>query len=134
MPGPCRFALAAAKVPSKRWRTRAELLILLEQVHQDVSEGGCPDLSALSLKAGVSPSHLQRLFTATYGASPKTLADRLRAEEAARLLAAGAKPIEVMAALRYSELSAFSRSFKRHFGVSPRDFCKNCQPRTVQIG
>jgi len=134
MPRPCSFGLAVAKVPAKRWRTRAELLSLLEGVRSGILAGEPADLRLLSLSAGVSPSHLQRLFTAAYGESPKAMADRVRGERAAQLLREGAKPIEVMAILRYSELSAFSRAFKRQFGVSPRDFCKNGQPTCPPAG
>jgi AraC-like DNA-binding protein len=128
MAKPCSFALAAAKVPGKRWRTRAELLGVLELARVSILEGEACDLAALALSIGVSQFHLQRLFTAAYGESPRVMSARVRAEQAGALLAQGLKPIEVLAILRYSELSAFSRAFRRHFGVSPREFCKNCQP------
>ncbi|RYG22205.1 AraC family transcriptional regulator [bacterium] len=125
---PCPHALASIKVPGKRWRTRVERLALLQSVRDRILAGGRDDLTKMGDEVGLSPYHLQRLFTAAFGESPKAMVDRLRAERAAEMLRQGAKPIEVVVSLRYTELSAFSRDFKRHHGVSPRMFCKNCQP------
>ncbi len=125
---PCPHALASIKVPGRRWRTRVERLEILNSVRERILAGERDDLTAFGHEAGISPYHLQRLFTAAFSESPKAMADRVRAERAAQLLREGAKPIEIMVLLRYTELSAFSRDFKRHHGVSPRAFCKNCQP------
>lgn len=131
---PCPHALASIKVPGRRWRTRVERLEILNSVRDRILAGERDDLNAFGQEAGISPYHLQRLFTAAFGESPKIMADRVRAERAAQLLRQGAKPIEIMVLLRYTELSAFSRDFKRHHGVSPRAFCKNCQPAALAQG
>jgi len=125
---PCPHALAAIKVPGKRWRTRIERLEILNSVRTRILAGERDDLTAFGHEAGISPYHLQRLFTAAFNESPKAMVDRVRTEKAAEMLRRGATPIEVVVSLRYTELSAFSRDFKRHHGVSPRAFCKNCQP------
>ena len=109
-------------------------MALLQSVRERIIEGPSGDLATMGAEIGLSPYHLQRLFTAAFGESPKAMADRLRAERAAEMLRQGAKPIEVLASLRYTELSAFSRDFKRHHGVSPRMFCKNCQPAGKESG
>lgn len=128
MSGPCRFALAAAKVPSKRFRTRADLIALLEPVRLRLEEARRPlELEALADEVGLSPFHLQRLFRATYGVSPREFGENLRMLAAKEMLRSGAKPIEIFAVLHYSELSAFSRAFKRRQGLSPSAFCKKCQ-------
>jgi AraC-like DNA-binding protein len=109
-------------------------LALLQSVRDRIIAGSSGDLATMGAEIGLSPYHLQRLFTAAFGESPKSMADRLRAERGAEMLRRGAKPIEVLASLRYTELSAFSRDFKRHHGVSPRMFCKNCQPAERDTG
>ena len=125
---PCPYAFALAKTPGKRWRTRAERLAILQGVRERLARGERADLATLGRGAGLSAYHLQRLFAAAFGESPKALSDRLRAERAAEMLRGGAKPIEVVLTLRYTEPSAFSRDFKKRHGLSPRAFCKNCQP------
>jgi AraC-like DNA-binding protein len=130
---PCPYALASIKVPGKRWRTRVERLALLQTVRDRILAGERDDLTAMGEEVGLSPYHLQRLYTAAFGESPKAMVDRLRAGKAAEMLRQGAKPIEVVVSLRYTELSAFSRDFKRHHGVSPRMFCKNCQPASKEL-
>ncbi len=131
---PCPYGLALAKTPGKRWRTRAERLAILDGVRERLRRGERDDLAELGRSAGLSAYHLQRLFTAAFGESPKAFSDRVRAERAAEMLRRGAKPIEVVVSLRYTEPSAFSRDFKRHHGVSPRAFCKNCQPPDAPKG
>ena len=131
---PCPYGLALAKTPGKRWRTRAERLAILDGVRERLQRGERTDLAGLGRAAGLSAYHLQRLFAAAFGESPKAFADRVRAERAAEMLRRGAKPIEVVVSLRYTEPSAFSRDFKRHHGLSPRAFCKNCQPLTASNG
>ena len=131
---PCPYALASIKVPGKRWRTRVERLALLQSVRDRIVAGERQDLATMGEEIGLSPYHLQRLFTAAFGESPKAMVDRVRAERAAEMLRQGAKPIEIVVSLRYTELSAFSRDFKRHHGVSPRIFCKNCQPAGKESG
>lgn len=131
MSGPCRFALAAAKVPSKRFRTRAELLSILEPVREQLDAARRPlELEFLARSVGLSAFHLQRLFKAIYGVTPREYGESKRMQAALEMLEAGAKPVEIFAALHYSELSAFSRAFKRRQGQSPTAFCKKCQPRS----
>lgn len=129
---PCPHALASIKVPGKRWRTRVERLALLQSVRERILASERDDLTRLGEEVGLSPYHLQRLFAAAFGESPKAMVDRLRAERAAEMLRQGAKPIEIVVSLRYTELSAFSRDFKRHHGLSPRAFCKKCQPASTE--
>lgn len=124
---PCSYALAALKVPGKRWRTRAERLAVLERARERIVGLERDDLAGLAQEVGLSPYHLQRLFAAAFGESPREMAERVRAERAAELLRSGATPLEVVVSLRYSEASALSREFRRRHGVSPSAFRKNCQ-------
>ncbi len=68
-------------------------------------------------------------FTADTGESPKLFFNRLLARRAAHLLSGGERNIrEVADELKFCSEFYFSRFFRRHFGVSPREFRKNGPP------
>lgn len=67
--------------------------------------------------------------TADTGESPKLFFNRLLARRAAHLLSGGERNIrEVADELKFCSEFYFSRFFRRHFGVSPREFRKNGPP------
>lgn len=73
--------------------------------------------------AGFSIPHFHRIFTACTGESAAAYVRRARMERAARKLRMGAVDIaEIALAAGYDSHSAFSKAFKRHFGVSPEAF------------
>jgi AraC-like DNA-binding protein len=83
--------------PARRWKVR--------------------DLAKL---AGASRATFMRLFHAATGSSPKRWLTTQRLERAARLLAGGEPTVaEVAAHVGYISEFAFSRAFKRHYGVPP---------------
>ena len=78
------------------------------------------DGRALARRASFSRDHLDRLLAAATGESPVALRRRLLLERAAWQLRTGAAtPTEAAAAAGYGSLAAFSRSFKRAYGVPP---------------
>ena len=90
------------------------------------------DGRALAREAGFSRDHLDRLLAAATGESPVALRRRLLLERAAWQLRTGsATPTEAAAAAGYGSLAAFSRSFKRAYGVAPTAFSGN--GRAVQL-
>jgi AraC-like DNA-binding protein len=98
-------------------KARSQINLLLGQGEielQDVADG-----------LGMSSASLQRKL-AENGVSFSGLVEQVRKEMAASLL--GQKNISVSHishVLGYSEISAFSRAFKRWFGVSPRQWRKD---------
>lgn len=71
---------------------------------------------------GFSVRTLQRRLAAA-GTTYSRLVNRVRHEEACRLLGETDLPVSVVSTmLGYSEPSAFSRAFQRWTGVSPRHF------------
>ena len=73
--------------------------------------------------AGFSVPHLHRLFTASVGESPASYVHRLRMERAGRKLCVGAVDIgSVALAAGYESHAAFSKAFKRHFGLTTSAF------------
>lgn len=80
-------------------------------------------LNEISHHAGYAPQYLSSLFRRDTGMSMQVFLQRLRIEEACRLL--GNTEIrlpELAQAVGYGDTKHFSRVFKRHKGMSPREF------------
>ncbi len=131
---PCEFALASIKVPARKWRTRAELTAILADIKLAIERFEPASLRILAKNYGISPSHLQRLFTSVYQESPSEMSRRVRLKSAADRLRRGERVEKVAAALGYSQPSAFSRAFKAENGLSPRSFSKKCQVESSEQG
>lgn len=70
----------------------------------------------------VSGAGLRRLFHRTTGRSPRTFALECRLNWARQQLQTGTASVKAVAfALGYRKANDFSRAFKRHHGVSPRE-------------
>ncbi len=83
----------------------------------DVS-GSC--VGAASAAARMSQAHFTREFRAVFGEPPEHLRRRLSMERARELLLSTRMPVsELMAHVGHTNLSCFSRSFSRFFGMSP---------------
>ncbi|WP_038149114.1 AraC family transcriptional regulator [Tolumonas lignilytica] len=83
---------------------------------------GEPNLDEVAAKMGLSPWSLQRNLKRE-GISFSTLVDKLRCEMATRYMQQNQLSISDMALLLgYSEVSAFSRAFRRWFNISPRQW------------
>lgn len=78
---------------------------------------------ALAAIAGFSVSHFHRVFTADTGENIACYVRRVRLERAGRKLRMGAVDItEVALAAGYDSHAAFSKAFRRQFGLSPSGF------------
>ncbi|MCI3225994.1 GlxA family transcriptional regulator [Streptomyces sp. NP-1717] len=90
-------------------------------VHAD--PGAPHTLADLAGRAGLSPRHLQRRFTAELGMGPAEYVERVRVEAAQRALTGGDEPVTTIArrcGLGSSE--SLRRAFHRHCGVTPTDY------------
>ena len=77
----------------------------------------------LAAVAGFSVPHFHRIFTAYVGENIASYVRRVRMERAGRKLRMGAVDItEVALAAGYDTHAAFSKAFKQHFDLSPREF------------
>lgn len=86
---------------------------------------GEPNLDDVATKMGLSTWSLQRHLKKE-GISFSLLVDKLRCEMATRYMQQNQLSISDMAMLLgYSEVSAFSRAFRRWFDISPRQWRKN---------
>lgn len=80
-------------------------------------------LAALSRQTGLSTFHLQRVFSASIGETPKQLTLRLRLERAATLLlTTGNTILDVALSCGFQSHEVFIRSFRRRFGITPRAY------------
>ena len=81
------------------------------------------NLERAAAKAGLSPFHFLRLFSAALGVTPHQYLVRSRLRRAARLLADEERAVtDIALDVGFADLSNFVRSFRRAAGVSPRGF------------
>lgn len=81
-------------------------------------------LERLAAAACFSPYHFHRIFSAILGETPRDYIERSRMEQAAKLICLN-KSIaitEIAVSCGFSSPSAFSRTFKKHYGVAPSQF------------
>lgn len=77
-------------------------------------------LSALAKRAGLSPFHLHRVFSAASGETPKQYTLRLRlGRAAAMLLTGGDSVLDIALSCGFQSHEAFTRAFRRRFGMTP---------------
>lgn len=77
-------------------------------------------------KVGLERSYFTTLFTRQMGISPGKYLQNYRMEIAATLLTRDNCSVSTTAlSVGYPDIYTFSKTFKRHFGISPRDYAKN---------
>jgi len=80
-------------------------------------------VAALAALCGVSPSHFNRLFRATFGTSPIDWLRRERISQAKRRLMTTTDSVKRIAEqVGYRDRFFFSKDFKRMTGLTPRQF------------
>ena len=86
-------------------------------------------LDDLAREVGLSPWHLNRVFSRTVGLPPHAWRNQWRLAQAKRLLHGGMGPAETAASLGFADQSHLHRLFKRAFGVTPGGYA---QHKTIQ--
>ncbi len=76
-------------------------------------------LESLARDVGLSPWHLNRVFSRSVGLPPHAWRNQWRLAQAKRLLRSGLGPADVAASLGFADQSHLHRLFKRAFGVTP---------------
>jgi AraC family transcriptional regulator len=100
----------------------------LKRVHRALALAAArPDedlpLAALAGLVGLSPFHLHRTFSAVAGETPKQYTLRLRVSlGAALLLTSNQSVLDVALSCGFQSHEAFTRAFRRRFGMTPRDY------------
>jgi AraC-like DNA-binding protein len=97
------------------------LLYVRNEIIRDLSVP--PVIRELAQIAAMSETKLKQLFKQTFGSTIYNYYQQARMEEAAFLLKQGKYSVaEVGYELGFSNLSHFSRLFKKHYGLSPKRF------------
>lgn len=113
------------RVPAERPRTRRMLLGQLQRARQLIEEssGVMPTLDELATASGLSKFHMLRTFKAAFGLTPLKYAEACKIRRAMQLLKDTRQSIgDIAAVVGYESQSAFTRSFARHAGVTPRQY------------
>ena len=81
------------------------------------------DAESLASSLGASRTSLYRMVKRQHGSSPGRMVERLRMDEACRLLSESGHSVEIIAdQVGYASAFSFSAAFKRIVGVSPSRF------------
>lgn len=84
------------------------------------------NVKTLAEKSNISLFHFHRIIKACLGVSLGTYVNLLRLDAAARLVKYSNENIsEIAVKIGYNDLSAFSKSFTREFGISPSEYRLN---------
>jgi len=79
-------------------------------------------LEEISHRFGYTPQYLSNLFHRDTGMTLQTFLQRLRVEEACRLMGKHKPLTEVAQAVGYTDAKHFSKIFRQHKGISPREY------------
>jgi len=103
---------------------RRRIQLAMEYIEQHLTER--ISVEDIARAAHVSPFHFHRVFASFTGESIQKYVQSRRMEWAARTLrrVPGTGLLDLALAVGYETHSAFSRSFRRHFGVSPSSFVR----------
>lgn len=111
----------AAPPRNPRISTAATIERIRASVAANIDE--IPTLAELASNAGMSRYRLSRMFRKHVGTCLRDYVRNLRLECARQLLAASRQSITATALeCGFYDLSHFDRVFRRHFGVTPREF------------
>ncbi|KJS56483.1 AraC family transcriptional regulator [Streptomyces rubellomurinus subsp. indigoferus] len=80
-------------------------------------------VASLADRAGLSPRHLQRRFTAELGMGPAAYVERVRVEAARRALTEADEPVAALARrLGFGTAETLRRTFHRRVGIAPGEY------------
>jgi AraC family transcriptional regulator len=113
------------RVPAQRPRTRRMMLGQLQRARQLIEDSSrvMPTLDELAAATGLSKFHMLRAFKETFGLTPLKYAEACKVRRAMQLLKSTRQSVgDIAASVGYESQSAFTRSFSRHAGVTPRKY------------
>jgi DNA-binding response OmpR family regulator len=102
----------------------------IAQVQHDEREW--PGLDELARRVGINEKKLTELFRQQFGLTVFEYVAELRLENARRELAGSRLQIQLIADhAGYRNASDFSRAFRRHYGIAPRQYRQACAQATT---
>lgn len=107
-------------------RTIGRERIVVRRVREFINTAfaGGLTLSKLASIAGLSPFHLARVFEKEVGIPPHIYLERVRIENARRLLDSGKAIAEVALAVGYADQSHLTHRFKKLLGITPGQYLR----------
>lgn len=118
--------------------SKAEYIARINRVMEYIEQhiDGTINLEAMSQIANFSPFHFHRLFTVLVGETPANFLQRIRTEKAAQQLKdfPGKTIGDIAFDCGFSSVSLFSRTFRKHFGVSAKQYRTLEKPLLVKDG
>ncbi|MBQ5451607.1 MAG: DNA-binding response regulator, partial [Bacteroidales bacterium] len=101
---------------------------IVEKVIKNINENlADPDfnVTALAENVGISRVQLHRKLKDFAGINASNLIRNIRLEQAGRMLSETSNTIsEIAYAVGFNNVGHFSKVFKQHFGISPKDYAK----------
>ncbi len=95
----------------------------LSCIHSEYSNG--ITVQDIAARLNLDRSYFSTIFTKRVGTPPRDYLRAFRLNKAAELMTShGEKPSTAAASVGYDDLFHFSKAFKQHFGVSPRQYVK----------
>ena len=105
------------RAASTDWRIRRVIAAMRRQI------GEHDDIGAWAKQAGLSRAHFFRLFESSVGVPPKVYINVLRMERAVELVLNRPQSLSnISSELGFTEPAHFTRFFRNHSGVGPREF------------
>ncbi|MFD1735030.1 GyrI-like domain-containing protein [Bacillus salitolerans] len=107
---------------------------VIDYIEKDLSEKY--SLEQLSKIAGISPYHFHRIFKSIQNENLNDFIIRLRLEKSLFLLRRTPinRMVEVALESGFSSSSAYNRSFKKHYGMSPIEYLNNIYDIDMKTG
>ncbi len=106
---------------------RSTLQLVLD--HMEAHIGQKNSVPELATMARCTPDHFIRLFREATSTTPHQYLIERRLQRAVTLLANGERPSDVAKMLGFYDASAFTRAFKRRFGVPPSEYAEEAYER-----
>jgi len=107
--------------------SRSTLQLVLDHMEAHLgSKNSVPDLAKL---ARCTPDHFIRLFREATSTTPHQYLIERRLQRAVQMLSDGERPSDVATSLGFYDASAFTRAFKRRFGVPPSKYAQEAYDR-----
>lgn len=110
--------------PGRSFASKLQVFLRLQRVRRYMN-AYCErelDIESLARIANYSPCHFLRTFNMMYGETPHAYLVRQRLRRADRLLRSGGLAVtEVAFASGFENRSAFSRSYRQHFGITANE-------------